>query len=169
MNHGSEYLTDDEFDALAPVCTTREEADQIIERCTALLELVREHRAGSVAIGCPHCRGGYPCGSCAYPEITDKSQCCNCAGYYFGGVCLDDQDFLTLSDHGAAWSEPDPYDRPISEVDRARVIAFLEAHIEWAQNLKPAECSWRAMDTVAQDAWLKQRGLEDYCRVEAKA
>ena len=150
------YLTNDEFVALQDVCTTAEEAQQIIARCSAILKALKADENYTNGIGCPHClkmHGAYQCRNCAYPlrNAGDKGYC-YCCTYAFAGWQLADCEGLVFTDDGAALDIAKAW-----RLDTVGVITeFLEAHIEWARNLTPAPKSWRTMSVEEQDQWRKE-------------
>ena len=60
-------LTQEEFRRLSKVCTTKNEARQIIRRMQAVLRDLRQGWCSEHPfLGCPHCVLGFACRTCAY-------------------------------------------------------------------------------------------------------
>ena len=153
------YLTPDEKAELDAVCTTREEADQIYARCTALLKAVEAGEYGSTAIGCPHCTEDYACSSCAYAGLPDFPIAHPCVYVEFGGATLDQLGCLWFAYNGAGYEPPISIKMKTPE-HKAAYRAFLEAHREWALCLTPSPISWRKMTTEQKAEWREQHPIQ---------
>lgn len=120
-------LYQSEIDALANVPCTREQAQQIIDRNTALMNNLLQSPICMevVNIGCPHCDKEYSCSECDYPK--DDVGNYQCVRYKFGGFGLD-YHYVDLS-WEKAWFKEQIY---VGEED---VLTWLQGHIEWGERV----------------------------------
>ena len=133
----TKILSQKELRKLMQVHTTVKQAKQIIVRNTKALDVLRENKAETVKIGCPHCESD--CKNCAYPynKNTDFGE--QCLTYKFGGLTYSNiSDMILISPYEirveATQIEGSFSGRgyPIEELKK-NSESWLQGHIEWAE------------------------------------
>lgn len=131
-------LTVAEFDRLAQVPTTREQAQQIWDRCEPMLEALRNGQYYRGVIGCPHCDDHRPhlCSTCAWgpgPVACFR-------GPTFGGVWHHEIEYLQYMptyEIVLVWADVMAYRR--DETD-------ILGHLQWANLLLTGDMECAKVD-----------------------
>jgi hypothetical protein len=143
--------------SLSKISTTKEQAEQILERNELMLGALERLLRGEgnslcwdtngrylqVSIGCPHCQGG--CCHCAWGPEGE-----GCLDVTFGGVSGQIVRRDKMSVRAVLWRDwanlemtahPDP---AIIERDADKCRTFIQGHIEWAEAIISGEIeNWR--------------------------